>query len=259
MNSFIPWIGGKRLLRKKIIELFPPKEERKRYVEVFGGAAWVLFGICSGGGTEVSPIEVYNDINGELVNLFRIVKNHVKALQEELDNILQSRELFFDYKDQIRTRGFTDIQRAVRFYILLKLSYGANMSSFGMKGRNLENATKNLEDISKRLKNVLIENRDYSQIIEDYDREDTLFYLDPPYFGTEIYYKNKGADEVMGKGDHENLKKILSKIKGKFILSYNDCKEVRDLYKDYEIIEVQRQHNLKDNNEKYCELIIKNF
>ena len=133
------------------------------------------------------------------------------------------------------------------------------MSSFLMKARNLENGIKNLEDISKRLKNVLIENRDYSQIIEAYDREDTLFYLDPPYFGTEIYYKNKGADKVMDKSDHEKLKEILSKIRGKFILSYNDCKEVRDLYKGYEIIEVQRQHNLKDNSEKYCEVIIKNF
>ena len=211
MNSFIPWTGGKRLLRKEIIGLFPPKEERERYVEVFGGAAWVLFGICSRG-TEVSPIEVYNDINGELVNLFRIVKNHVKALQEELDNILLSRELFFDYKDQIRTRGLTDIQRAARFYILLKLSYGADMHSFLIKGRNLENAIKGLDDISKRLKNVLIENRDYSQIIEAYDREDTLFYLDPPYFGAEIYYKNKGTDKVMDKSDHEKLNEILSKI-----------------------------------------------
>lgn len=212
-----------------------------------------------GGGVEPSQIEVYNDINGELVNLFRIVKYHVKAIQEELDNILLSREIFFDYKEQIRTRGLTDIQRAARFYILLKLSYGTDMHSFGMKTISLKNAVKGLEDISNRLKNVVIENRNYEQIINTYDREDTLFYLDPPYFGREVYYKNKGEDKTMDKDEHEKLRDILKCIKGKFILSYNDCNEIRELYKEYEIIEVQRQHNLKNNSEKYKELIIKNF
>lgn len=157
------------------------------------GFVWYLFG-----GVNTSPIEVYNDINGELVNLFRVIKYHVKALQEELGNILLSREIFFDYKEQIKTRGLTDIQRAARFYILLKLSYGADLHSFGMKSRSLDNSIKGLDEISKRLKNVIIENRDYEYIIKTYDREDTLFYLDPPYFGTEIYYKNKGTDQIMG-------------------------------------------------------------
>lgn len=101
MNSFISWIGGKKLLRNKIIEQFP--EEYDRYVEVFGGAGWVLFA------KEKKGIEVYNDINSNLVNLYKCVKYHPEALQKELDGILMSRELF---QDAIwETRGLTDIQK----------------------------------------------------------------------------------------------------------------------------------------------------
>lgn len=88
MNSFISWIGGKKLLRKKIMEQFP--EDFDRYIEVFGGAGWVLFGK-----EKHADMEVYNDLNGDLVNLFRCVKYHPDALQKELDWILVSREQFF--------------------------------------------------------------------------------------------------------------------------------------------------------------------
>ena len=76
MNSFISWIGGKKLLRKHIISQFP--ERFDRYIEVFGGAGWILFGKEKG-----RELEVFNDIDGELINLYRCVKYHCKALQEE--------------------------------------------------------------------------------------------------------------------------------------------------------------------------------
>ena len=89
MDSFIAWVGGKKLLRKEIVSRFP--EKFNRYVEVFGGAAWVLFY------KEVSKNEVYNDINGELVNLFRCVKYHPEAIEKELEFVLNSRETFEDF------------------------------------------------------------------------------------------------------------------------------------------------------------------
>lgn len=78
MNSPIPWLGGKRLLRKRVISLFP---EHKCYVEVFGGGAWVLFG------KEPSSVEVLNDIDGELINFYRIVKccHHELLLELQWD------------------------------------------------------------------------------------------------------------------------------------------------------------------------------
>lgn len=94
MDSFIPYIGGKKLLRKKIVEHFPKKINR--YVEVFGGAAWVLFYQ-----EKYAKQEVYNDINGELVNLFKMVKYHPNAVQEELIWLLNARQTFEELKTKM--------------------------------------------------------------------------------------------------------------------------------------------------------------
>ena len=246
MNSFISWIGGKKLLRKNILEQFP--EEYERYIEVFGGAGWVLFG------KEKKGMEVYNDINSELVNLYRCVKYHPEALQKELDGILTSRELFFDAIQKIR--GLTDIQRAARFFIAIKESFGSSLDSFGVGKRNMKKAVDFLGLASDRLSTVVIENLDFEHLIKTYDRPGALFYLDPPYYKAEKYYQDKFTTE-----DHIRLKKILENIQGKFILSYNDCQEIRDLYKEYTIINIDRNHNLanKNGSERYGELIIKNY
>ena len=120
MDSFMGWIGGKRTLRKAILERFPT-DEVERYIEVFGGAAWVLFAKEK----QAGQLEVYNDINGDLVNLFRCVKYHCGELQREFDWLLSSREQFFDYVAQANMRGLTDIQRAARFFYVVKLSFGS--------------------------------------------------------------------------------------------------------------------------------------
>lgn len=116
MNSPIGWIGGKRALRKEIIELFP-QEGVGRYIEVFFGAGWVFFG------REKQPgqLEVINDRDGQIVNLFRCIKYHRAALQEELEWLVSAREIFFAAIAQLHTDGLTDIQRAARFYYVLKI------------------------------------------------------------------------------------------------------------------------------------------
>ena len=176
MNSFISWVGGKKLLRNKILALFPEKGTFNRYVEVFGGAGWVLFA-----SDRHAETEVYNDINGNLVNLFRCVKYHPEELQKELDCTLMSREQFFDALAQLEMRGLTDIQRAARFFILIKESFGARLDSFGVRPRNMPKAIEYIQVVANRLKQVVIENADYSRILRIYDRNSTLFYLDPPY------------------------------------------------------------------------------
>lgn len=243
MNSFISWIGGKKLLRNKIIEQFP--EEYDRYVEVFGGAGWVLFA------KEKKGIEVYNDINSDLVNLYKCVKYHPEALQKELDGILMSRELF---QDAIwETRGLTDIQKAVRFFVAIKESFGSKMETFGLRPKDMKASVDFLKIASERLNTVVIENRDFDKLIQSYDRSSTLFYLDPPYYKTERYYQGGFKTE-----DHKRLREALRNIRGKFILSYNDCLEIRELYQGYEIIEVDRNNNLA-TGKRYKELIIKNY
>lgn len=179
-----------------------------------------------------------------------------KHLGRRLRYILISREQFFDAREQIETRGMTDIQRAARFFILIKESFGTDLRSFGLRSRDMEKAKEYLSEVSKRLNKVVIENLDFEKILKNYDKTDALFYLDPPYYETEKYYPDRFMPE-----DHERLKAALDGIKGKFVLSYNDCGYIRELYEGYTIIEVDRLHNLvqKEVKPRYRELIIKNF
>lgn len=250
MDSFITWIGGKKLLRQAILEHFP--KEIGRYVEVFGGAGWVLFAR-----DKHADLEIYNDLDSDLVNLFRCAQHHPQELQRALSYTLNSRELFHDFLRQYEADGLTDIQRAARFFMLVKTSYGADHRSYGCIKRNVEITVKYLEDIHKRLSRVVIEHKDFEALIKQHDRPDTLFYLDPPYYRAERYYN--GLFEQL---DHLRLSNALQDIKGRFILSYNDHDAVRDLYDGYRIIEVCRNHNLRNryNGEnEYRELLIMNY
>ena len=132
MNSFISWIGGKKLLRKHIISQFP--EGFDRYIEVFGGAGWILFGKEKG-----RELEVFNDIDGELINLYRCVKYHCKALQEELEYSLSSREIFYNDRERIKAKGTTDIQRAAAYFRLIRTSFGSDKK--GLVGIGLLSST----------------------------------------------------------------------------------------------------------------------
>ena len=246
MKSFIPWIGGKSLLAKKIISMFP--ENFDRYVEVFGGGGSVLFAK-----DKHAPLEVYNDANGQLVNLFRCIKFHRGELQREISSYVNAREIFEDIKAQINVRGLTDIQRAAIFYIQVKISYGADSRTYGCHKKNI--SPEYLTDIENRLKSgagVVIEHKDFENLIKVYDRKTALFYCDPPYYKTENYY-----DAEFSLEDHKRLKNCLSGIKGRFILSYNDDEYIRKLYKDFNITATERQNNLSKG--LYKELIITNY
>lgn len=251
MNSFIGWIGGKNFLKKEITSRFP--ENISRYIEVFGGAAWVLFYK-----DKHADMEVYNDYNSDLVTLFRSVKFHCPELQRELSYMLNSRELFYDFKAQYDVRGMTEIQRAARFFILLKTSYGSDRKTFGCIKKNVKTMTEYLEAISERLSTVVIENKDFEDLIKVYDKPEAFLYLDPPYYGTEKYYQAQFSLE-----DHLRLCNALQNVKGRFLLSYNDCEYIRELYKGFAIEEIQRNHNLLNRYEGkehvYCELLIKNY
>ena len=128
MDSFIGWVGGKKQLRKEIIKRFPAGGVKK-YVEVFGGAGWVLFG------KEAHEKEIYNDVNSELVNLFRMVKNHPDALEQEISLTPNSREGFVRQRAQC-PEGLTELQRAARMYYLIRVSYGCKTDTYGLNHRD---------------------------------------------------------------------------------------------------------------------------
>lgn len=249
MDSFMPRIGGKKLLRKTICEAFPKAELFNRYVEVFGGMAWVLLYK-----DRHAELEVYNDADGELINLMKCVKYHITELVRELQGFLNSREMFEDCLTQLTYKGYTDIQRAARYFIRMRISFGSNGREFCCKNINIKSAIERMKAVRERIYNsgVVIEHKDFENLIKVYDREKAFFYCDPPYYKAEKYY-----DAVFTLADHERLKDCLSKVKGLFLLSYNDCPEVRKLYEGYNIREVERGNNLSRG--KYRELIITNY
>ena len=246
-NSPIPRVGGKRLLRKEICERFPAADRFDRYIEVFGGAAWVLLYK-----DKHAQMEVYNDGDGELVNLMRCIKYHSGELQREIGGIYNSREMFLDALEQLHCRGFTDIQRAARFFIRIRISYGSKGEHFGCNKSPLQKSTEYLSAVSERFASVVIEHKNYDDLIKVYDRPKAFFYLDPPYYGAEKMY-----DVIFTKEDHLNLKQHLKSIKGLFLLSYNDDPFIRELYSDFNIEPIQRSNNLSKGN--YRELLISNY
>ncbi len=231
------------MLARKITEEFP--QEFGRYIEVFGGGGSVLFS-----SDKHAKIEVYNDLNGELVNLFRCIKYHCGELQKEISGYINSREVFYELREKMKCAGFTDIQRAAMFFVIIKISYGADGRTYGCSNKFPD--TVRFEEISKRLERVNIEHKDFEALIKQYDRPDALFYCDPPYHTTEDHY-----EAVFTEDDHYRLNAVLKALKGHFILSYNDDDFIRKLYKDHKIIPVERQNNLGSG--KFKELIIKNF
>lgn len=155
MRSFISWMGGKNSLKKEIVKRFPDTEFN-RYIEVFGGAGWVLFH-----SERHAETEIYNDYNSNLVSLFKCVKYHHQELQRELKFFLNSRELFQEFIDNYNTKGMTDIQRAARFFMIIKMSYGSKLHSYGCVKKDITNMINYFDKIQERLSKVVIENKDF--------------------------------------------------------------------------------------------------
>ena len=253
LNSFMSWVGGKKALRDTIVSRLCNTCDR--YVEVFGGGGWVLFHKPPG------KFEVYNDFNPNLANLYRCVRDHPKELCEELRYTLNSRTDFEHIREVLHSKTvIPDIKRAAYFYQIIRESYASGLDSFGAQPHNMWRNFPLITEASRRLQNVVVENKDFEKLIKQYDRPNTIFYLDPPYYETEDYYEDVG----FGRDDHERLCNALMGIKGKFLLSYNDCPEIRKLYsKEGIMIEsTTRLSNIAqrfDAGKQYPELLISNY
>lgn len=244
-------------MRELIVSLFPLYYER--YIEVFGGGGWVLFHKAPG-----NDFEVYNDFNCLLVNLYRCVRDNYEELQNELKYALNSREDFEKTKEVLDKGNVeNDIKRAAYFYQLIRYSYASGLTSFGSQPHDIRSNFPIIEQAHRRLAKVVIENKDFEKLIRQYDRPVSFFYLDPPYFDTEKYYKNVGEDGFQ-KEDHIRLRDILQSIEGKFLLSYNDCEFIRNLYNvpGITIESYTRINNIKqryDNGAQFPEILIANY
>lgn len=258
MESPIKWVGGKRNIRKLLVSMMP---EHMQYVEVFGGAGWVLFE------KPKSKLEIFNDLNGDLINFYKVVQNSEKCQQmiDKFSILPKSRELFDSYKIEIDNET-NDINKAVMFYYLLKLTFGGDLinprytiANDGRKGINYDKIPDEFWKLHKRLQDVYIENKDYKYIINKYDRKDgnVVFYLDPPYLDTFGYKTDKFTYE-----NYKEMKELLDKVNGKWILTCNDKPELRKLFSDNYIFDNKVHYSISGSSEAckdYNELIITNY
>lgn len=251
MNSPIKWQGGKRNLRNKIIEMIP---EHNTYIEPFAGGLWVLFG------KDKSKVEVINDVDRNLITFYNVLKNNINGFIESFDTYLISRDEF-NYLKKLDTSNLDDVMIAYRFFYLNKNSFGGKMESFNSYHRDKpylnDNALNLLQKSHQRLKNVWIENMDYKAVIEKFDTKDSFFYLDPPYYGT-----NNGGYKFGNNIDFNELQKILSNIKGKFLFSVNNDEYIKRLFGEFYIEETKVNYSIsKDTNSRgdYGELLISNY
>jgi DNA adenine methylase len=251
MKGPLSYVGGKNRLANQIISLIP---QHTAYVEPFGGGAQVLFR------KQPSEVEVLNDIDRELVNFYRVSQAHHEELLKQLRFTLLSRE-WYERLQNTSPENLTDIQRAARYFFLQKSSFGGMVKrqSFATHVSKHPSFTpKRIPEIIhaayERLQTVLIECLPFEKIIEKYDRPETFFYLDPPYYKVKLYHHNFSVE------DFQRLAASLAVIKGKFLLSINDTPEIRKIFSKYKIEEVQLHYSLQRYaDRRYSELFIRNY
>ncbi|MDM9647768.1 DNA adenine methylase [Rhizobium sp. S163] len=247
------WIGGKRALAARLVAMIQATNHTL-YAEPFVGMGGVFFRRV-----RVPRGEVVNDRNGDVVNLFRILQRHYPQFMDTLKFQITSRREF-DRLKACDPATLTDLERAARFIYLQKLSFGGKVSgqNFGVQREgsarfNLTRLAPLLEDVHERLAGVIIENLDWSDFIDRYDRPGTLFYLDPPYFGSEGDY----GKALFGREQFGLMAERLAKLKGRFILSINDVPDIRSIFSRFTFDEAELNYTISSNTQtKARELII---
>ena len=252
-NPIIPWIGGKRRLAKHILPLFP---DHTCYVEPFCGAAALFF--------LKTPVkaEILNDVNGDLINLYRVVKSHLEEFVRQFKWALTSRTMF-EWAKITPPETLTDIQRAARFFYLQKLAFGGKVESHTFGTATSSASRLNLlrieEDLSAahlRLTKTTVEHLNWDDCIRKYDRPHTLFYCDPPYWGTEGYGVDFGLEQ------YDLLASMAKTIQGKILISVNDIPEMRLAFDGLNMDRTEIYYSVGGagrQNKKAGELIIRNW
>lgn len=223
LRSPVVWFGGKSAMIPKLLPMLPPPQSYRIYVEVFGGGANLLFA------KEPAGIEIYNDLDSGLVTFFRVLRDPHKfgrfyhyaiCTPYSREEFLYCRDTWDQPKD--------DVIRAYRWYVKNRFSFAGLGRSWG---RSVTSSTRGiaeapaswlsilgqLPEIHRRLMLVQIEQKDFRNIIAEYDTPETFFYLDPPYV-METRRDGKYEHE-MTLADHQDLINLLLNIKGKAILS----------------------------------------
>lgn len=252
------YLGGKRNLAKRICAIIREIPHRT-YVEPFVGMGGIFLR------RDRRPTaEVINDLSGDVATLFRILQEHYPYFIDMLRWRVTSRAEF-DRLRSLPADRLTDLQRAARFLYLQRLAFGGKVKgqhfgvSRGISGRfDVSKLEPMLAEIHERLAGVVIEQLPYGELVRRYDAPETLFYLDPPYWDCETDYGDGFA-----KADFELLAEQLANIQGQFLLSINDAKPVREIFRGFHLEEVETTYTISSaaagSGKRVGELIISNF
>lgn len=285
IKSPVSWVGNKSSILHILYALFPLHYDR--YIEPFGGSGSVLLGK-----PRPDKFEVFNDYNQNLINLFRCMRDRPLALIRELGFLnLNARDDFIVLKRFFEKQEFTDaflkqeldltsillpepqaeelrelcakakedydLRRAAMFLKLIRYSYSSGGKSFACQPFNLRSLSGLIQAFSRRCENVVIENQDFEVFIKHYDRPGGFIYSDPPYYSSEYVYQCGFTWE-----DHLRLQDTLMRAQSKFLLSYNDCPEIRELYGGCMFFDFKRVHSMVQKYEadkEFPELLIANY
>ncbi|NWK79552.1 DNA adenine methylase [Aquitalea sp. LB_tupeE] len=252
-SPIIPWLGGKRRLADRLLPLFPPHE---CYVELFCGGAALYF-------LRQVPArtEVLNDVNGELVNLYRVVQHHLEEFVRQFKWAISSREVF-RWQQLTRPETLTDIQRAARFYYLQQHAFGGKVQgqTYGTATTapmiNLCRIEENLSAAHLRLAGANVENLSWQDCLARYDRAHTFFYADPPYWQTEGYGVPFDFDQ------YRQLASAMRSCQGRVMVSINDHPDIRAAFDGFWMEGLDIKYSTGNNQgkpETSRELVITNW
>jgi len=288
-RPFFPWVGGKEKLAPYVYQVLPP--HMRHYIEPFGGSGAVLLGLPP----DPARLDIYNDLDADLVNLILCAKERPNALMKELKFLpIHARKVFEMYRDFVDYKDihdenlrieleiledrtcFTeeqaeelqsifrqraelyDVRRAAAFYNCIRGSFSGTVTSFGVKTYDPERFLHLIHPAARRLREVVIENKNALQLIRERDRPGGVIYSDPPYYKSERLYRVSRIKK--NRKFHVRLWQIISGCHGYMVLSYNDCPFIRKLYQDYYILAFRRHNPLaQKKGAEFGELIITNY
>ncbi|PIL20099.1 DNA methyltransferase [Puniceibacterium antarcticum] len=257
IRPIAPWLGGKRILSKRICALID-EIPHTTYAEPFVGMGGIFLRR-----TRRPRAEVINDFGRDIANLFRILQRHYPQFLDTLRFQLTVRAEFERLVATVPDT-LTDLERAARFLYLQRTAFGGKVSgkNFGVSadrsGRfNLTTLEPMLEDLHTRLSGVVIECLDYAQFITRYDKPTTFFYLDPPYFGSEDDY----GKDMFSRADFARLAVQLAALNGHFLMSINDTPEIRQTFAGFALAEVTARYTVGpvSRGADRSELLVNNF
>ncbi|MDE2904495.1 MAG: DNA adenine methylase [Acidobacteriota bacterium] len=246
-----PWLGGKRNLAGRIIERVEAVPH-DCYAEPFVGMGGIFLRR-----SKRPKSEILNDLDGDIVNLFRIVREHPDELDRQFDWAIASRAEFRRLLE-VPAETLTDVQRAARFAYLQRLTFGGVPVSMATPGRtgaftphggaklSAKRMRQLIRGMHERLAGVHVERLEWDEFIRRYDQPFTLFYIDPPYWGHEADY-GKG---LFSRDEFARMAELLRGLKGHFILSLNDRAEVRKTFDGFAFEKVTTSYSANAKSAK---------